>query len=80
MPMDFPNLQSLKDRAKSRNFRNCKDGETEDMYRQAFAKYMDSIDMVEANEIRNKVGWDKWTKGQKLVSLLDAMMADTTVY
>jgi hypothetical protein len=29
------------------------------------------IDAVEAGEIANKVGWDKWDDSQKLANLLD---------
>jgi len=75
MPMNFPDFQSLKDRAKVRGFRQPNEGETEESYRQSLARHMDNIDMVEANEIRNKVGWDQWTDGQKMVTFLDAMMA-----
>ena len=74
MPMDFPDFESLKDRAKAREFRKPKENESEEFYRQSFARFMDSVDRVEANEIRNKVGWDKWTDGQKLVTMLDGIM------
>lgn len=74
MPMNFPDFKSLKNHAKRRNFRQPENNETEEIYRNAFAKFMDNIDMIEANEIRNKVGWDQWTDNQKLVLFLDKIM------
>lgn len=74
MPMDFPDFTSIKNRAKQRRFREPEENETEEDYRQSFAKFMDSVDMIEANEIRNKVGWNKWTDNQKMVSFLDTIM------
>lgn len=60
MPMDFPDFESLRMRAKDRNFRQPLDGETEQQYRDAFAIFMADIDLVESMEISAKVGWDLW--------------------
>ena len=49
------------------------ENETEKVFRRSFVAYMDSVDMVEANEIRNKMGWDQWTENQQLASLLGAL-------
>lgn len=69
MPMNFPDFQSLKGRAKQRNFRPPTENETEEQYRKFFAEFMDCFDTVEANEIRNKVGWDQWNKNQRVETL-----------
>jgi len=69
MPMDFPDLQSLKDRAKGREFRQPNEGETEADYREALASHIAPIDPIESMEIRNSVGWDKWSPQQKFKSL-----------
>lgn len=52
MPMTFPTMQSLVERALQRNFRMPSENETEDSYRKEFADFMQAIDMVEAGEIR----------------------------
>lgn len=69
MPMNFPDLDSLKHRAAIQKFRQPNDGENEAQYRQAFAEYMEPIDFVEAQEIRNKVGWDRFTDKQNVKML-----------
>ncbi|ARB86017.1 MULTISPECIES: hypothetical protein [Yersinia] len=58
MPMSFPNLESLKRRAKMRNFRQPLENEPEEVYREKFADFMVNIDRVESSEIRSKLGWD----------------------
>jgi len=65
MPMDFPDLRSLEFAAEVHNFRKIKKGETEDEFRSALADHVQSIDYIESLEIRNKVGWDKFTDAQK---------------
>jgi hypothetical protein len=60
MPMSFPNLTSLKNRAKQRGFRDIESNESEDQYRTSFADFMQSVDFVESMEIRAKVGWDEF--------------------
>lgn len=64
MPMDFPDMKSLIYRAKLRGFREPNPGETEESYRKALADDIEPIDYIESLEIRNKVGWDKFTEKQ----------------
>lgn len=64
MPMNFPDMQSLKDRATQRMFRQPNENETEQEYRAAFSEFMMSRDVVEACEIRNSTGWDTWSPMQ----------------
>lgn len=64
MPMDFPDLKSLKSAAKLWKFRDLNEGETEDQYRVALADFVEPKDFVESCEIRNKVGWDQFTSEQ----------------
>ncbi len=59
MPMSFPTMQSLINRAKVRNFREPLENESEDVYRKEFADFMRSVDLVESMEIRSGLGWDK---------------------
>ena len=65
MPMDFPDLESLKFCARVHKFRKINDGESEHDYRESLADHVASIDLIESQEIRNKVGWDKWTEHQE---------------
>ncbi len=65
MPMDFPDLDSLKQHAEIYQFRQPSEGETELQYRLALADHVEPLDFVESCEIRNKVGWDKFTPMQK---------------
>lgn len=71
MPMDFPD-ESLESHAKLVGFRQKEENETIEQYREAFADYMVPIDFIESQEIRNKVGWDKWSDKQNLEMLLRA--------
>lgn len=66
MPMNFPDMKSLKDRADQREFRMPEIGESEEHYREAFAEFMSKVDFVESCEIRNKVGWDKFSDSQSI--------------
>jgi len=66
MPMDFPDLRSLKSAAQVHKFRDINDGESEDDYRTALADHVQPRDFVESCEIRNKVGWDKFTEPQNV--------------
>ena len=59
MPMDFPDMQSLKMAAEIHKFRQPAEGETEVQYRRALADHVRPIDFIESEEIRNGVGWDK---------------------
>lgn len=72
MPMDFPDMASLKSAAEVHKFRMPHEGEAEDDYRTALADHVESIDFVESCEIRNKVGWDKFSERQNLEMLLKA--------
>lgn len=60
MPMDFPDMRSLEMAAELHQFRQPNDGETEDAYRAALADHVKPRDFVESEEIRNKMGWDKF--------------------
>jgi hypothetical protein len=64
MPMDFPNLDSLKRAAECWKFRMPNEGETEERYRVALADFVEPKDYVESCEIRNKVGWDRFSPQQ----------------
>lgn len=63
---EFPNSGSLIHAADVHHFRQPDDGETQDAYRTALADHVQSIDYVESLEIRNKVGWDKFTDEQNM--------------
>ena len=65
MPMSFPDMKSLISAAKVWKFRRPTEGETEQEYRSALADYVTPKDLIEAHEIRNKVGCDLWSKEQK---------------
>jgi hypothetical protein len=69
MPMDFPDLPSLKMAAKIHKFRDIEDGEPTMNYRYALADHVRPIDHIESFEIRFGVGWDKWSEDQKRQSL-----------
>lgn len=59
MPLCFPDMESLKNRAIQRKFRQPTEGETEAQYREAFADFMTNVDRVESSEIRSGKGWDE---------------------
>jgi len=63
--MDFPDMQSLTRAAKLWKFREPNKGETEDQYRIALADHVQPRDYIESLEIRNAVGWDKFSPDQK---------------
>ena len=65
MPRDFPNMNSLNRCAECHDFRKPNKGESEDQYRAALADHVEPRDYVESLEIRNKVGWDKFTAAQR---------------
>jgi hypothetical protein len=56
--MDFPDMNSLMQRATQRDFRQPHEGETEVQFRAVFADFMKPIDLVESMEIRTSRGWD----------------------
>lgn len=64
MPMDFPDMNSLKECAKCHKFRQPNKGETEAEYRTALADHVQPRDYIESLEIRNKVGWDNFSSAQ----------------
>lgn len=64
MPMDFPDLKSLEGAAELWKFREIREGESEDHYRNALADFVAPKDFIESQEIRNGVGWDQWTDEQ----------------
>lgn len=59
MPMSFPDMDSLKNRAKQRGFREPHENETEESFRNALADFMLNVDRVESAEIRTGKGWDE---------------------
>lgn len=69
MPMDFPDINSLKRAAGVHGFRELEKDETETVYREALANHVMDIDFVESEEIRNGVGWDRFTKAQNMMML-----------
>lgn len=66
MPMDFPNMDSLKRAAEVHKFRQPNEGETEQQYRTALADYVRPIDFIESQEIRTSKGWDQWNDAESL--------------
>ena len=64
MPMDFPDMKSLIRCGEDHKFRKPKKGETEDEYRAALADHVEPRDFIESLEIRNKVGWDRFSQDQ----------------
>ena len=62
--MDFPDINSLKEAARIHGFRIINNHESEDEYREDLADHVRSINFLESLEIRNKVGWDKFTEEQ----------------
>jgi hypothetical protein len=70
MPIDFPDMSSLKSAALIHNFRPPMEGELEHVYRNALADHVRPIDLIESDEIRYGVGWDRWTDKQKRESLM----------
>lgn len=64
--MNFPDMESLKNRAEQREFRQPLDGETESEYRTAFADFMKPKDRVESMEIRSSKGWDQMSPSELL--------------
>lgn len=73
MPMDFPDMDSLIEHADMHMFRKPNPDETEAEFREALAVYVAEVDLVEAEEIRHKVGHDKWTPGQSMSSMFRAL-------
>ena len=74
MPMNFPDLDSLKRTAKRWKFRELDQNESEEDYRVALADFVESKDVIESQEIRHKVGWDQWNKAQEVDMLIRLML------
>ena len=70
MPMDFPDLKSIINAGSIHGFRSINKMETEDEYRESLANFVSDIDLIESLEIRNKVGWDKFSKSQNVDMLI----------
>ena len=64
MPMDFPDMQSLRAAARVHKFRAPHEDEPEADYRVALAEHVRPIDLVESEEIRNGHGWDKFSEAE----------------
>ena len=73
MPMDFPDMDSLKRAAKVHKFREVAEDETEAQYRAALANHVEPRDMVESMEIRSGKGWDKFNSDEKNDLLVRSM-------
>lgn len=65
MPMNFPDMDALKDAARVHKFRAPHEGELEIEYRMALADHVRPIDLVESQEIRTGKGWDQWDDENK---------------
>jgi hypothetical protein len=70
MPMDFPDMKSLIYAAQCHKFREPTEEESEEDFRSALADHVQPIDYIESLEIRNKVGWDRFTDAQNIDMLL----------
>jgi hypothetical protein len=64
MPMNFPDMKSLKMAAKVHKFRQPMEDEPEIEYRRLLAEHVRPIDLIESEEIRNGVGWDRWNDAE----------------
>lgn len=70
MPMDFPDFKSLERAAEVHKFRKPNKGEPEESFRNDLADHVAPRDFIESEEIRNKVGWDKFSKDQNQSMLM----------
>ena len=64
MPMDFPDMQSLKSCAEVWKFRQPYDGESEADFRRALADHVAPQDFIESQEIRTSKGWHRWNEDE----------------
>ena len=64
MPMSFPDMKALEQAAEVHSFRKPNEGESEKTYRDALADHVEPIDFIESLEIRNGVGWNKFSDEQ----------------
>lgn len=74
MPMNFPDMKALIRHAEITKFRKPNEGESEADYRTALADYVQPMDFIESQEIRNKVGWDKFSDQQNRTMVLEAFL------
>jgi hypothetical protein len=74
MPMDFPDMKSLIEAAEIHNFRKPRKGESEAEFREDLADHVSKVDFIESEEIRNAIGWDKWTESQER-SMVDRVVS-----
>ena len=65
MPMNFPDMAALVLAAEVHKFRAPNEHELEADYRNAVADHVESIDMIEAHEIRTGKGWNRWNDAEK---------------
>lgn len=73
MPMDFPNMKSLENCAEVHKFRKPNKNESEEEFRTALADHVSPRDFIESEEIRNKVGWDRFSESQNKSMLVRGM-------
>lgn len=73
MPMNFPDMKSLIWCAEVHKFRKPNEDETEQEFRTALADHVEPRDFIESQEIRNKVGWDKFSDAQNSEMLFKKM-------
>ena len=66
MPRNFPDMDSLKRAAECHGFRKPLDDELEAEFRTALADHAQDHDLVESEEIRNGVGWNRFNDQQNL--------------
>lgn len=77
MPMDFPDMRSLIDAAEVHKFRQPREGESEADFRLELAHHVESIDLVEAMEIRTGKGWDQFTPRDNASLLIRSALRST---
>ena len=65
MPVNFPDLNSLKRRAEMWNFRMPNEGESIEEYRKVLHVHVKPKDLIESFEILFGIGWDNWSSEQK---------------
>lgn len=66
MPRDFPDFKSLLRTAEIYKYRKPYENESEEDYRDMLANYVEPLDYIESLEIRNKVGWNKFSEAQNM--------------
>ena len=75
MPMDFPDMASLRRAAEVHKFREPRDGESERDFRHALADHVKDIDLVESMEIRTGKGWDKFNDADNTAMIAEALFS-----